>query len=178
MTSRFANDMHGTTPTRTAGEIQGWHVLTALLAFFGTIVAVNAIFIVTAIETNTGLVAVEPYRKGLHYNDRIAFDARQSALGWRHAMTLDPTSGNLTLSVDDKAGTPKSGLAVTGTIGRPATNAEDQALSFSEVSPGQYVAAIRALEPGGYITMIEVAPSAAEDQKPVFRVKERLWVKP
>ena len=44
-----------------------------------------------AMSTHTGLVANEPYRKGLHYNDRIDADARQARLGW--VDTLDVTPG-------------------------------------------------------------------------------------
>ena len=40
-------------------------MLWAFLAFFGTVFAVNGAMIYAAVSTYTGLVANEPYRKGL-----------------------------------------------------------------------------------------------------------------
>lgn len=162
----------------TKGQITGWHVLFAMLAFFGTVIGVNIVFIVTAIGTNTGVVAVEPYRKGLHYNERIAFEARQAELGWRHTLEFGADASAINLILTAKDGAPISGASISGFVGRPSTNSEDRTLAFSEVAPGRYTAAIKQLQPGGYIASIEIARSAAEDQSPVYRAKERLWVKP
>ena len=52
------------------------------LAFFAAVFVVNGAMIYSAVSTYTGLVANEPYRKGLHYNERIAADERQARLGW------------------------------------------------------------------------------------------------
>ena len=59
------------------GTIQGWHVLVGMIVFFGIIFAVNGVFLVSALNTHTGIVSQQPYRKGLDYNARIAADARQ-----------------------------------------------------------------------------------------------------
>ena len=66
--------------------LQGRQVLACSLAFFAAVFIVNGAMIYSALSTHTGLVANEPYRKGLHYNERIAADERQAHLGWsRHA---------------------------------------------------------------------------------------------
>ncbi len=59
-----------------------------LIAFFGVIFAVNGYFLYSALSTHTGVVAIEPYRKGLAYNERIAADERQKALGWQRQTSL------------------------------------------------------------------------------------------
>ena len=66
------------TPSR-ADNLNGRHVLIGLLLFFGTIFAVNGYFMFVALSTYTGVVADEPYRKGLAYNARIAADERTRA---------------------------------------------------------------------------------------------------
>ena len=66
---------------RKAHGLQGHHVLVVFLAFFAAVFVANGAMIYQALSTHTGLVANEPYRKGLHYNERIAADARQSAAG-------------------------------------------------------------------------------------------------
>jgi nitrogen fixation protein FixH len=54
--------------------LRGGHVLGAFLGFFATVFVVNGALIYSAISTYSGLVANEPYRKGLQYNERIAAD--------------------------------------------------------------------------------------------------------
>ena len=65
-------------------------MLVAFIAFFGTIFLVNGTLIYEAISTHTGLVANEPYRKGLAYNERIAADERQARLGWTETLRGRP----------------------------------------------------------------------------------------
>jgi len=62
--------------------LRGRHVLFAFLGFFGVIFAVNGVFLYAALSTHTGVVANEPYRKGLNYNQRIAAFQAQEQLGW------------------------------------------------------------------------------------------------
>ena len=43
------------------GGLTGRHVLYTFIAFFGIIFAVNGVFLYSALKTNTGVVAIEPY---------------------------------------------------------------------------------------------------------------------
>ena len=52
-------------PAARISGLRGHHVLAGFLAFFGVVLAVNGAMIYSAISTHTGLVAIEPYRKGL-----------------------------------------------------------------------------------------------------------------
>ena len=78
-------------PTRRRQQgLRGRHVLVVFLGFFAAVFLVNGAMIYSAVSTHTGLVANEPYRKGLHYNERIAADERQARLGWTDALRGRP----------------------------------------------------------------------------------------
>lgn len=160
--------------------IEGKHVLLAMLAFFGIVFAVNGVLLYQALHTHSGLVAQEPYRKGLHYNERIAASDRQAALGWTSELSV-PADGSVRLALRDSSGQPVSGLAITGRLGRPADARTDVRLAFAETAPGQYAVATGAIEPGAWQIDIEVrdtARSQASAGDPVYRERRRLWLKP
>ena len=165
--------------------LKGRHVLGAMVAFFGTIFAVNGVLLYKAIATHSGLVAQEPYRKGLHYNDRIAADERQRALGWEDAVTLMP-GGKVVVKMTDLGGGPVTQLTLSGFIGRPSTTQHDLRVALSETAPGQYSAEMGALETGAWLLSLEARRAdagtamAGRDAlgEPVYRLKRRLWLKP
>lgn len=162
-------------PTRyPARPLEGRHVLICLLAFFGIIFAVNGVFLYQALSTYTGVVSAEPYRKGLHYNDRIEAERRQDALGWRETLTLAP-SGALSIALADSGGLPVRALEVTAVVGRPSTSASDKRIRLGEVESGRYVAPLGALEPGAWLVNIEA--SEPGNAAPIYRLRKRLWHK-
>lgn len=165
-------ELPGPSPRR----LDGRHVLFMLLAFFGVVFAVNAYFLVSAISSHTGVVAIEPYRKGLAYNERIAAGERQAALGWTETVTIR-RDGTVTASIVSSNGAAVGGLVVNGRIGRPSTASHDQPLIFTERSPGQYIATASPIADGAWLVTAEarVAGSAAD---PVYRTRRRLWLKP
>ena len=90
--------------------------------FFAVIFAVNGAMIYSAIVTHTGIVSNEPYRKGLHYNERIAADERQSALGW-------------TDDVDDRPRRPRRDRRRAQAPVRPVTGMKRAALAGRPPQP-------------------------------------------
>ncbi|MGI9477786.1 MAG: FixH family protein [Hyphomicrobiaceae bacterium] len=161
------------------GTIQGWHVLVGMIAFFGIIFAVNGVFLVSALNTHTGIVSKQPYRKGLDYNDRIAADARQRKLGWAHTIVLDQRKGDASLVLSDKLGRPISGLDVQGVLGRPSTERYDMRLAMQEAgTPGTYSAKVGALEPGNWLLQVEAREKKSDGAEVVYRLRKRLWLKP
>lgn len=163
-------------PRQLEGTLQGRHVLALLLAFFGVIFAVNGYFLYAALTTHSGVVAAEPYRKGLAYNARIAADERQSGLAWREAISV-ARDGMIAVTVSDRDGAPVAGLSIAGVIGRPSTGSHDRPLRLAELGPGRYAAEIGALGEGNWIVVIE-ARLAAGDAEPVYRARRRIWLKP
>lgn len=156
--------------------LRGVHVLSAFLAFFGMIFLVNGTMIYSALRTHTGLVANEPYRKGLHYNDRIAASDRQALLDWADAVTLG-RDGRLAVRMTAAGGRPVPSLAMRAVVGRPATNREDRAIELKETEPGVYAATLGVLDAGGWLVSLEARAdrSAAE---PIFQARRRLWLTP
>lgn len=125
-------------PARPGFTVRGWHVLAGVMAFFTIVIGVDAIFTVIAVRTFPGQVSVTPYEDGLLYNRRIAQIEAQERLGWRAAASVAP--GEVVLAFRDRAGRPLTGLAITGRLERPATQAGRVTLRFVETAPGTYVA--------------------------------------
>lgn len=157
-------------------QLKGRHVLAVFVGFFAIIFAVNGYFLFAALSTYGGVVSQEPYRKGLAYNKRIAADVRQASLAWIGDTTLTP-DGRLELTVRHRDGTPISGLAISATIGRPATNRNDIVLALVESSPGHYAGTGTTLAGGSWLVAIEARtdPRASD---PDYRLRKRAWLKP
>lgn len=156
-------------------RLRGGHVLAVFLGFFFVIFAVNGYFLFAALSTHSGVVAIEPYRKGLAYNDRIAADERQTALGWSDAVQVE-RNGRVVLTMRDRTGAPVSGLRVLAAVSRPSSAGRDHSVLLSEIAEGRYEADIGMLDEGNWIAAVEARePTSAE---PVFRSRRRLWLKP
>jgi nitrogen fixation protein FixH len=152
------------------------HVLGIFLSFFAAVFVVNGAMIYSAISTYSGLVANEPYRKGLYYNERIAADERQAGLGWRDRVELD-RGGRVGVVLDDDSGRPVSGLTVEVQLGRPSTNRHDLRLRLREGAPGRYEAQAASLAEGTWLIAIE-ARAAGNAEEPIYRARRRLWLEP
>lgn len=163
---------------RRRSGLQGRHVLLSILGFFGVIFTVNGVLIYYAVATHSGVVAQEPYRKGLTYNVRIAADERQKALHWSADVETD-TEGRVTLKLTHAGGGPVVNLAVKGVLGRPSAQRDDVALAFAESSPGTYVAVIGPKMPGVWLVNVEARESGSPvSSDPIFRIRRRLWLQP
>lgn len=161
-------------PRQVEGALTGWHVLLGIIGFFGVVFAVNGWFLYSALSTHTGVVAVEPYRKGLAYNERIAAAERQSALGWTEDVSVG-RDGRVVLKLSSPSGEPVGTVTVGGTIGRPATAGFDHALAFTQ-KDGAFVAEAGALAEGTWV--VEVVVRDATSQEPIYRLRKRIWLKP
>lgn len=161
-------------------EIKGWHVLATMIVFFGIIFAVNGVFLYQALSTHTGVISREPYRKGLAYNDRIAFEKAQTARGWTETVALNDARDGLILTLADKHGRPVSGLKIIGLIGRPSTEQLDTSLELIEKTSGTgiYTAAIPKVSEGAWMVDVEGTELNSTGEAPVYRLRKRLWVKP
>lgn len=140
--------------------IKGWHVLVALLLFFGSDIVINTVYIMTAVKTFPGETSVTPYEDGLAYDSALQQLHDQEARGWRIAADAAP-SGQIKVRAVDKAGAPLSGLKVTAELIRPATEAGKRALAFHEVAPGVYAAAAGPLD-GGWDLDLTLTDSKGE----------------
>jgi nitrogen fixation protein FixH len=156
-------------------NVNGRDVLALFLAFFGAIFAVNGALIYAAVSTHTGLVANEPYRKGLAYNERIFADEHQAQLGWSERLELG-RDGHLRFVLAERDSRPVGGLRIRGVLGRAATNRHDVNLAFVETAPGQYEAQGPEIAAGSWLIALEAR--IAEGAEPTYRLRRRLWLKP
>ena len=155
--------------------LRGGHVLGIFLGFFAAVFIVNGAMIYSAVTTHSGLVANEPYRKGLHYNERITADERQARLGWTETLEVG-RDGRVRLALTEADGRPVRAMKIAGVLGRPATNRHDIALNLLEASPGQYETRISMLAEGNWLLSLEARVHEAAD--PVYRLRRRVWLKP
>ena len=155
--------------------LRGVHVLGIFLGFFAAVFVVNGAMIYSAVTTHSGLVANEPYRKGLHYNERIAADRRQASLGWTETLEVG-RDGSIRLALTEADGRPVRGVRITGVLGRPSTSRHDIALMLVEASPGQYEARTSPLAEGNWLLSLEARLYEAAD--PIYRMRRRVWLKP
>lgn len=119
--------------------LKGWHVLVGFILFFGVDIAINTVFMVQAYATYPGEASETPYEDGVAYNGAIAQLRAQQAVGWR--ISADgSSSGALRTQVVDRQGAPLAGLAVSGVLQRPATEAGRKVVSFHATQPGVYSA--------------------------------------
>ena len=164
------------TAARRQRGLRGGHVLGIFLTFFATVFAVNGAMIYSALSTHTGLVANEPYRRGLRYNERIAADERQARLGWTDKIDVG-RDGRVGVVLADSGGRPVSGLKMEAILGRPATNRHDVRLTLAEAAPGRYEAQTAPLAEGAWLIAVDArADSNAEDA--IYRARRRLWLEP
>lgn len=155
-------------------QLRARHVLIIFCGFFGVVFAINGYFLYSALATHTGVVAIEPYRKGLAYNTRIAASDAQIAQGWSDVVMVD-REGGVSLELRDAQGGPVSGLLISGTVGRPATSREDKVLTFEDLSGGRYRASGFRLDEGAWIVTLE-ARRKISDAQPEYRMRRRLWL--
>jgi len=163
--------MHNAAPN--SRVLTGGHVLLALVLFFAVVFAVNAYFITVALSTYSGVVANEPYRKGLRYNERITADERQHELGWTDEISLAPDGGSLSVVLRGRDGEPIRSLKVTGRLGRPATTSGEVPLMLDEAAPGRYETTLLLDGNGAFVASIEAQDGASSV---VYRARKRLWL--
>jgi nitrogen fixation protein FixH len=156
--------------------IRGKHVLLAMLGLFGTVIAVNAVFVTLAISTFTGVTTANPFKEGLAYNQVLAARDAQRDLGWQGEVSFGAAgagSDRIAVALKDAAGRPLSGLALAGSLRRPTHADIDQTLTWQEVAPGAYEAAVALPERGNW----ELVVIADDGSNPPFEMRARLWFK-
>jgi nitrogen fixation protein FixH len=121
-----------------AREFTGKHMLLVMIAFFGTIIAVNAALAVLANRTWSGLIVKNGYVASQAFNADHRRRLAQEKLGWR--ATVAHANGRLSLAFKRADGSAIAGLSVTGKLGRPVTDREDIALTFVGDGAGRYSA--------------------------------------
>ena len=120
------------------GEFTGRHMIGLMLAFFGTIIAVNLTMATFASTSWTGFVVKNSYVASQQFNRKAREGRAQAALGWKS--TLRIADGEIRYRLVDAAGTRIEPKAVIVTFRRPAYEAEDWTLTLERADDGTFVA--------------------------------------
>ena len=102
----------------------GRHMSAILVAFFGVIVAVNAVMATYAARTFGGVVVENSYVASQEFNAWLKAAKKQERLGWHPKVALDG-SRRVTVAL------PVTGAAVTGYAEHPLGRAADVPLTFT-----------------------------------------------
>ena len=144
---------------------------------FGVVVAVNATMIVYAVTSFTGLATANPYERGVAYNQVLAEQDRQAALGWTLAPNFvagraGTNAGELTLRATGADGVPLSGLSVTVEMTRPVDAVAPVDLVLREAGNGLYRAEVTLPRAGQWD--IHVVATAGADRRDL---RQRIFVR-
>jgi len=112
---------------------------------FVPVIAVNVLLIRLALNSNTGLVTDRAFDTGQSYNAVIAAGDQQAALGWEAAIDIQPAPRPeaphriaLTVTLNDAAGKPLTGLTVSGRVVSPVDPQPDSDAALVENAGGRY----------------------------------------
>lgn len=124
----------------------GRHMALLMLAFFGTVVAVNVAMARLAASSWTGLVAKNGYVASIDYARNSRNREAAAALGWTVAVGAE--DGRVVVAVRDAGGAVS--VAATGSAERPGGEPVPLALA------GAPLVSTAALEPGGWIVRLHL----------------------
>lgn len=123
---------HIETDIRPSDRFIPWY----FVAFFVVVFIANGIFIYFALESQPGVIEEHNYEIGLAYDDRIAEDVAEQALGWVGDVMFD--NGVLTFTLSDREGSPLRGADARAVLVRPVQAGHDFPLSLTQEEPGVY----------------------------------------
>lgn len=112
----------------------GYHMFGILVAFFGTVIAVNFTMAGLATSTFGGIVVENSYVASQKFNDWLDAAEAQGELGWE-ANTTWLEDRRLLVSATG----PGSGATLTATARHPLGRAPDRALAFDRMSDGSFL---------------------------------------
>lgn len=114
---------------------KGTWVLLSFIAFFGVIVAVNTVFITTALSTHSGVVTEQPYEKGLAYDETLKAARAQPDLQQKAYFE----NGVLRWVLHDENGQPLN-ADVNARLVRPVKDGQDFEVVMTQALGGVYEA--------------------------------------
>lgn len=159
---------------RASRHVTGRMVLTAIVAFFAVIFAVNLTMAMFAISTFGGVESRNAYQAGLVFSQEIAAARAQEARNWRVNARISPWAPDgitAEFAVKDAAGRSVSGAEISVTFAHPANRREDHVVVLNEIGAGAYRG--RTEVPRGQWDLIVEAERNGER---VFRSKNRIQI--
>lgn len=160
-------------------EQRGRYIPWLFVAGFAVVIAANVTMMTFAIDSFSGLETRDSFRRGVGYNDVLAVQDRQNALGWQVDLEFvsageagDGARGRLLLSLADAEGQPLSGATVEARFVRPTHAGVDFDLPLPGIADGRYGAEVAVPLKGVW----DVRLTISRDGQPYYSA-ERLFVK-
>jgi nitrogen fixation protein FixH len=147
--------------------LTGQKVLGIAIAVFLVILTPNLILAWYAVTTFSGLIVPNSYIASQQFNDRTR---AQEALGWN--LDLEHDRDAILVAFTDEDGNTVRPASLTVTVGRPTTDAQDQALELTPTRAG-YIGTL-ALDPGNWLVLV----SAADEAGTPWKQRHTLYVSP
>ncbi len=144
-------------------KFTGWHMTGILVAFFGTVMAVNFTMAGFALSTFGGIQVENSYVASQNFNEWLDAAAEQEKLGWD--VTLEQAAGGKLRVV---AQGPGADLSVIAHARHPVGRKPDTSLTFTRQPDGSFLSD-EALEPDRWIVRLELA-----DGDKVWKREDRL----
>jgi nitrogen fixation protein FixH len=119
-------------------EFTGYHMLFAMVAFFGVVIAVNITLAFVANSSWTGFVVENSYVASQHFNEKLVEGREQAALGWISKLTVG--DGRITFSVADEKGRKVWAKGGEVVLRRPAYASEDETVQLVAAKDGSLYA--------------------------------------
>jgi nitrogen fixation protein FixH len=158
-----------TRPTQ-QGTFTGRHMLAAMVAFFGVIVAVNLTMATFAMKSWTGLVVQNSYVASQEFNDRAEAGRARAALGWQGGLAY--SDGELRYSLVYDNGSAVALTDVQAALGRPAYEAEDTTIVLAPTGDGGFGSNVE-LGEGQWIVRVSAEAGLAEPWLDIRRIHVR-----
>ncbi len=137
---------------------------------FAVVFIVNGFFVYAAIKSNHDVVTINPYEKGLAYNEVITKADEQAALGWHGDVVYE--NDKLQFTLKDKAGKAIIGANVVAILERPIGTKEHLRVVLNEASFGIYEKAMTFPLKGQWEVKIHAIVDAES-----YQIKKRLIIK-
>ena len=115
-------------------QFTGYHMLFAMVAFFGVIIAVNITLAFVASSSWTGFVVENSYVASQHFNEKLVEGREQAALGWTSQLTI--ADGKIGFSVVDGKGRRVWADGGEVVLRRPAYASEDETVPMTAAKDG------------------------------------------
>jgi nitrogen fixation protein FixH len=147
----------------------GWHMLSIMLAFFGTIISVNVLMAYYASSSWSGMLAKNTYVASQDFNLKAAEARAWVRQGLRGTVKVDRSF--IGYALDGPRDVVSGVKTVTAVFHRPVGDAQDFNVDLQRAADGSYSAA-HGLAPGPWIVDIE----AKSHDRTIFHQAERIVI--
>ena len=148
----------------------GRHMLGAIMAFFGAIIAVNLTMAMFAVNSWTGLVVKNAYVASQEFNANARAAREQAALGWQGELAY--RKGELRYRLISANGDVVAATGVEVALGRPAYEAEDTTIVLLPKEDGSFGGDV-ALGDGQWVVSISAEAGLAKRWSDIRRIHVR-----